>query len=265
MKNKTYKSKEWALMIAAAILIVAGVFALLGLSLYISLHGQGPVSLHGPGARKAALVLFGCGAGAGIVLCGASAAAASRCRKLLKVWDGDESQGLDKLEKRMDILNYLFEGCFVVLLLTAGFFVFVWAGKAPEGTVWPLGAVCVFVFIFGSIVLRGFQKNIQDEMNRLLEAGEGYVYSSSFYGKESLNQWMKNTDEGQRQLVYKAAFRVYRNTTCILFSSMNLALVFIAFRSTTGFTVFLTIGVIWILMSASFCIERNRLRKQRIR
>ena len=39
----------------------------------------------------------------------------------MKVWDGDESQGLDKLEKRMDILNYLFEGCFVVLFLQQAF------------------------------------------------------------------------------------------------------------------------------------------------
>lgn len=268
MKKKTYKPKEWAIMIAASILLVAGIFALLGLSLYISVNGHGPVSIHGQGARKAALVFFGCVAGAGMVLCGASTAVARRCRMLLKVWDGEESQDLDNLEKRMDILNYLFEGCFVMLLLTAGLFIFVWAGpagKAQEDPIWPAGAVCAFTFIFGSIALRGFQKNMQDEMNRLLETGEGYVYSSSFYGKESLNQWMKSTDEGQRQLVYKAAFRIYRNTTCILFFSMNLTLVFTALRSAVGFAVFLTIGIIWLLMSAGFCMERNRLRRQQLR
>lgn len=49
------------------------------------------------------------GRASGIVLCIISTVAAHRCRRLLNAWDGEESWQLDKLENRMDILNYLFE------------------------------------------------------------------------------------------------------------------------------------------------------------
>ncbi|MCI8647714.1 MAG: DUF3169 family protein [Firmicutes bacterium] len=98
-------------------------------------------------------------------------------------------------------------------------------------------------------------------MNRLMESQNSCMYTSDFYRNGALNQWMNNSDEGQRQIAYKAAFHVYRNTIRVLFFSVNLALILAGMRSAVGITAFLVIGVIWIFMSASFCVERNRMKK----
>ena len=38
-------------------------------------------------------------------------------------------------------------------------------------------------------------------------------------------------------------------------------LMIVGMRSAVGISAFLIIGVIWIFMSASFCVERNRMKK----
>lgn len=270
MKKKTYTTGEWILMIGTGVFIAACVIILMGGAVFIGKTEGLSISVHGPGARRFATIFFWCMVGGGIVLGIASTAAARRCRELLNSWNGEDSPKLDRLEKQMDIMNYLFEFFFVAILLSVGVLYYIYMGEVGEEEVTAVGPEPItpilpagLIYVCSAVVLRGFQKNMQDEMNKLLENQSGQVYSSAVYGKETLNQWMQDSDEGQRQIVYKAAFRVYRNTVRVLFFAMNISLITVALPG-VGIKVFLTIGIIWLFMTAGFCIERNRLRRQKL-
>lgn len=263
MKQKSYTAGEWALMIGAAVLMVGGAFGIFLMILSFAIkYGK---DIHGEEVRGLAAAAFWCIAGGCLVLCGISTAAGRKSGRLLKAWDGEESPLLDRQRSLMDILNYFFELFFVLLFMAAGFRVFAEGPDLAEGeSEWIKIGGYLLAFILLTIVLYAFQRMLRDARSDLAESEGGCVYSGGVFSTKDMKEWARKSDEGERQLVYEAAFRACRRTIRILF----LAMAFICYTKLQGpvtITAFTVTGIIWILLSASFCIERNRLRKQRPR
>lgn len=263
MKKKTYTTGEWALMVAAAFLIVAGAFSIIWMIVYLGVkYGT---DIHGEEVKKMAAAAFLCVAGACSVLCVISAVTVKRSRVLLKIWDGEESIRMDRMGSFLDVLSYLFELFFVLLFLASGFRIFVESpGLEAGGEEWVANGAYLVGFLVLTIMLYSFQKILKDAQNEMAESEGSHVYSNDLFTKSALNEWVNHSDEGERQVVYKAAFHTYRVTARILFFAMAFTS-FTRLGSTVAITVFTVTGIIWILMSGCFCIERNRLRRKKLR
>lgn len=262
MKKKQYTAGQWAMMVAAAILIVAGSLGAALMLLYLTLkYGT---DIHGEDTKKLAGAAFWWMAGACLVLCGISAAAAKKADQLRETWDREESEKMDRLGNLLDILSYLFELFFVLLYMAAGFRIFVEMPGLQEDGEWMKQGIFLAGFILAVILLAAFQRNLQAAQKRLAEREGSHVYSNGFFSKNDLKEWLKKSDEGEQQLVYKAAFRTYRIMIRILFFAMA-AISFTKLPGPVTITAFTVISIIWIIMSTCFCIERYRLRRGKLR
>lgn len=256
MGKKKSKQKVSPLFIFITVVLCLMAFAAIFLFLlwYETSEYEG-ADLHSQGAKQIMDTAFWIIIGVDLLLCGASWLIKIKGQKAILSWDGEESPVIEKLERILDIGLFSFEVLNIVTILAVGFRFFVFY-RSLEVDWWLL---CLVV---AALLMYVCQNQLKHLIQHMGPGKEGYVYSSVYSRKDSLANWMRTSDEGERMIVYRAAYSAYRILVRVIFIAMLAAMLLIAgAASEAALAVFATLGVIWILANSVFCYERYKLKK----
>ncbi len=168
-----------------------------------------------------------------------------RARGLLKGWDGDDEAVYQQVDRLLS-LSLGASSIFMIvgLFLLAAFF----AGGMREimdtSSLFSALALVCFLLVMAETIL--FQQRSVDLAKRIYPEKQGSVYDLKFQKK-----WMDSSDEAEKILVGKCAYKAYTavNLTCML---LWLVFTLTALFLDTGFLPVLAVCVIWGVSSAVY-------------
>lgn len=256
MGKKKNKQKVSPLFIFITVVICLAVFAgMFCLLLWYEASEYEGVDLRSQGARQIVSTVYWIIIGIDLLLCGASWLVRIKSQKVISSWDGEESTAIEKIERILDIGLFSFEAFNIITFLAVGFHFFTFYHRLGRDW-WIVGLVLVALFM---LYCQGRLKRLMQKMG---PGKKGYVYSSFYSGSESMDNWMRTSDEGERMIVYQAAYCAYLVLVKVTFTAMLAAMLLIAGTgSEVALAVFVTLGFIWILANSVFCYQRNKLKK----
>lgn len=160
-----------------------------------------------------------------------------RAKGLLKGWDGEDEDVYNQVDR---VLSLLLEASSISMIV--GFFLV--AAFFAEGILKKMDTPDLFVLALGCFVLIMletvlFQQRSVDLAKRIYPEKEGSVYDLKFQKK-----WMDSSDEAEKILVGKCAYKAYTavNLTCML---LWMVFTLTAMFLDTGFLPVLAVCVIW--------------------
>ena len=173
-----------------------------------------------------------------------------KAKVLKKNWDGEDEGTYEKIDRACTIANG-FAGVGTV-------FNMLWFGITMEyqNTVmnygmWGICVIAAFLIIcFGELFL---QRSVIDFMKKINPEKQGDVLDMNFQKK-----WMASCDEQEKQVVYKAAYKVY-STSCITYAAISLVLLLGSCFYGIGVLPYFVLGVIWISQTIIYIRESARL------
>ena len=116
--------------------------------------------------------------------------------------------------------------------------------------------VSLVVFVVGNLVQTKQQQLMVDLEKEINPSKMGSVYDSKFRDK-----WEESCDELEKMIIYKSAYKAYKTTTitCVVLWVVTGTLS-IAFK--TGPLPCISVTVIWLIMTVSYCREAMKLEKR---
>ena len=116
--------------------------------------------------------------------------------------------------------------------------------------------VSLVVFVVGNLVQTKQQQLMVDLEKEINPSKMGSVYDSKFRDK-----WEESCDELEKMIIYKSAYKAYKTTTitCVVLWVVTGTLG-IAFK--TGPLPCISVTVIWLIMTVSYCREAMKLEKR---
>lgn len=174
------------------------------------------------------------------------------CRAKFQAWDGEEEDLIEGVEHRLGVsmlldnlmmlLGFL---CFTLLSGTIGLL---------EGWQFWLGLAGFLYCMAASIVLTRLSVNLTKRIN---PEKRGDVLEVNFQ-----QTWLASCDEGERSVIYQAAFHAYKVTT---YTCMGLWLVCTLAQITLGLVgpaPGVCVLLIWMILNLTYCGEALRLQRR---
>lgn len=141
-----------------------------------------------------------------------SAAFYKKARKLFSVWEEEDEETLNEIEKRVSYVTW-----FSQLIMYGAYLFFalgIWANNLSELKTAPEKQGKYFWLIFAAVILHMVYATVagciiqQKAINLTKEINpekQGSVYDSKFQAK-----WLDSCDEAERYLVYRCSFKTYK-------------------------------------------------------
>lgn len=193
---------------------------------------------------------------------------ASQIQKKLEAWDGNDWEEVEetdlKIETGLFLAQFFDYAAFIIFMVCA----VVYRAQWEESFTLRSFAICAACYWLPHILTAKAFNRLKKSSRRLHperkhSADEIYdAHTMSEIG--GVKAWMEESDEGEKQLVYEAAYKAYKRgnyfSVSLLFAAGVLSVSYLGLLA-----VFAVAAVFWFLMNVTFYYERNRLRRQGIR
>ncbi len=169
--------------------------------------------------------------------------------------DDDEDRMLD-IDHSLSVPNMLLNLCLILSLTLFSLFM-----ETIELSVFSdsikgiiMLAASVF-FIISYIVLFVIARQCVELSKKINPEKQGDLLDLNFNKK-----WEESSDEAQKLIMYKAGFKAYKVTNYAMMGVYLICLV-AQFAFHAGVMPIIVVSIIWLIMTAVFCIESARLEK----
>lgn len=248
-KKRFVVLKFLLIVLAAAIVGFFGGFGAMWLRATV-LEGQAEAMAHVGASLARALPWVSWGVSLALTL--AALGLHLNCRAKFLAWDGEDEDLIDGVEHRLGVSMLL-----DTLMMILGFLFFTLLSGTMgllEGWQFWLGLAGFLYCLTASIVLTRLSVNLTKRIN---PEKRGDVLEVKFQ-----KTWLSSCDEGERAVIYQAAFKAYKATsyTCMgLWLACTLAQITFDFISPVpGVCVLL----IWLVLNLTYCLESLRLQRR---
>lgn len=174
-------------------------------------------------------------------------------KNVWKLINEDNDEELRKIEKKLSYDMWLISGLMILHLLLFSFMFMIFADfdYEPDRIPWlPLYSVLSFIIGMGVVLV--LQQKLVDCIKLISPEKKGSVYEIHFEKK-----WEESSDEAEKQINCKAAYRTYKVVTylCIV---LWMVLMFLEIATGTGFLPIIVVLIIWGVMLSVYsyyCIK----------
>lgn len=129
------------------------------------------------------------------------------------------------------------------------------AEDLPSKQFGVLSLVMIATFMVGNAGIIAFQKLGVDIIKKMNPEKKGSIFDTRFADK-----WEASCDEAQKMIIYKSAYKAYKNVSicCVLFWVIaTLGDMFFQ----TGLLPIILVSVIWLVQALSYMLESMKLEK----
>ena len=174
------------------------------------------------------------------------------CRAKFLAWDGVDEACIERVEHRLGVSMLL-----DTLLMILGFLCFTLLSgtmELLEGWQFWLGLAAFLYCLTASVVLTRLSVNF---IKRINPEKRGDVLEMKFQ-----QTWLASCDEGERAIIYQAAFKAYKATG---YTCMGLWLVCTLAQITLGIigpVPGVCVLLIWLVLNMTYCLESLRLQRR---
>lgn len=179
-------------------------------------------------------------------------------KKQASVWDGEDEESIEQIEKRLSIPMLLVNAMLVLNFLF--FAACIYLGETAELNKLMQDIICngaIVLFIAGFVIEMILQKQTVDLEKQLNPEKRGNIFDVKFQ-----KVWVNSCDEAQKLMIYKAGYQAFKITNYTCMGVWLLA--FIAqFMFHTGIFPTICIGIIWLVLIMTYSITSYKLENKK--